>query len=78
MNFSLWRSHFAPRCLQRSAPVNGLVILINQALLSDHEAWALSTTAWCAGRSLHQGGGSEKGKLIFDKEEFPLDFLIIL
>ncbi|PBO88816.1 hypothetical protein CI702_23835 [Escherichia coli] len=54
---------------------SGLVVLINQGLLADHEAKGAVNRQLIAGERLHRNFWRRKGKLIFLEIEFPLEFI---
>ncbi|EBH9039570.1 hypothetical protein EID71_17250 [Salmonella enterica subsp. indica serovar 11:b:e,n,x] len=54
----------------------GLVILINQGLLSDHKAKEAVNRQLIAKARLHRYFWHRKGKLIFLEKEFPLEFIV--
>lgn len=54
---------------------SGLVVLINQGLLADHEAKGTVSRQLIAGERLHRYFWRRKGKLIFLEIEFPLEFI---
>ncbi|RAU40318.1 hypothetical protein DBY68_022485 [Pseudocitrobacter sp. RIT415] len=53
----------------------GLVVLINQGLLADHEAKGAVNRQLIAGERLHRYFWRRKGKLIFPEIEFPLELI---
>ena len=69
---------FAFRYCEGRTGSRGLVVLINQGLLADHDAKGAVNRQHVAGGRLHLYFWRRKGKLIFLEIEFPLDFIVNL